>query len=309
MTEKTAVEDLLVLARRDRLADAEERRLELSLGASRELSLLYEAGVGFDAEASLLPGDQALTAQLVERTLQELDRNLRQSNTLPGEARRPARAGGRHSAARYFALSVACGALLSVAVASAWQHASARWFTPQSSAAVARSTPRRVRPLPVSPQATPPSLSPELPLPAESTKTALKNAAPRASAARAAPSTPSARELFTRGSEARRRGDVEAAVLLYEQLCAVHPDSVEAADARLVLGNLQLEQRAPRAALSQFENYGAGALSLEALWGKAQALRKLESSEERAVLELLVRDHPGSPYAAAAKKRLQQLVP
>jgi hypothetical protein len=77
----------------------------------------------------------------------------------------------------------------------------------------------------------------------------------------------------------------------------------------LVLGNLRLEQRSPRAALNQFESYGSGALSLEALWGKAEALRKLQSPEERGVLEQLLRDYPDSPYAAAAKKRLQQLSP
>ena len=63
MSRNAAPEDLLVRARRQQLDDADERRLELSLSSSRELSLLYEAGVGFDAEASVLPGDEARAAQ------------------------------------------------------------------------------------------------------------------------------------------------------------------------------------------------------------------------------------------------------
>ena len=292
MSRNTAPEDLLVHARREQLDDEDERRLELSLNASRELSLLYEAGVGFDAESRLLPGDEARAAQLAKRTLKELERQL------PARARL-----GSRPSARYFALSVACGVLLSVTVASAWQYARARWFAPQ-----ALERPSRPLPAPPAPPAAvaapegaaapaPPSVPQALPDPV--------SASPRAAASVKA--TLSARELFTRASEARRNQDVETAITLYEQLVASYPGSVEAEDARLMLGNLRLEQRAPRAALSQFENYGGGALSLEALWGKAEARRLLQSPDERAALEQLLRDYPGSPYTAAARKRLQQL--
>jgi TolA-binding protein len=293
MSRNAAPEDLLVRARRQQLDDEDERRLELSLNSSRELSLLYEAGVGFDAEASVLPGDEARAARLVDRTLSELDQNL---------ALRPAPRSRR--GARYFALSVACGVLLSVAAASAWQYARPRWFTP-----AAVEVPKRAVPTPA---AVPASPTPQHDVqreprsePAESPEPSSTTSKP--ASAGSAKSAPSARELFTRASGARRRGDIETAIALYEQLLASHPSSVEAEDARLVLGNLRLEQRSPRAALNQFESYGSGALSLEALWGKAEALRKLQSPDERAVLEQLVRDYPDSPYAAAAQKRLQQL--
>ncbi len=298
MSRNTAPEDLLVHARRDQLDDEDERRLELSLNASRELSLLYEAGVGFDAEASLLPGDEARAAQLVKRALKQLDQQSARSShrSRPG--------------ARYFALSVACGVLLSVAVASAWQYARARWFAAQAMLQPSRSG----QLLPAAPAALPVLSAPPVVAPLEAAPVMAPpsqvSPEPASAAAKQAPSakvTLSARELFTRASEARRGGDIETAIGFYEQLVATHPSSVEAEDARLVLGNLRLEQRAPRAALSQFESYPGGALSLEALWGKAEALRKLESPEERVVLEKLVRDYPASPYAAAATKRLQQL--
>ena len=289
MSRNAAPEDLLVRARRQQLDDEDERRLELSLNSSRELSLLYEAGVGFDAEASVLPGDEARAARLVDSALGELDQQ------------RPTRRGRR--AARYFALSVACGVLLSVAGASAWQYARGRWFPAAAVELPIQRAPRSAPP--VSPAAQPGAALTPPSQPAVSEQPA--DAAPKAPAASSAKAKPSARELFTRASSARRRGDIEAAITLYEELVTSHPSSVEAEDARLVLGNLRLEQRAPRAALNQFESYGSGALSLEALWGKAEALRKLQSPEERAVLSQLVRDYPDSPYAAAAKKRLQQL--
>jgi TolA-binding protein len=131
---------------------------------------------------------------------------------------------------------------------------------------------------------------------------------PATPTAKSAPeSKPGAAELFAVASAARRAGDIEAAIASYERLCQEHPGSLEAKDARILLGNLRLSQRAPRAALEQFENYGSGALSLEAAWGRAQALRKLESPEERRVLEGIVRDFPRSPYASAARKRLEEL--
>jgi len=116
-------------------------------------------------------------------------------------------------------------------------------------------------------------------------------------------------ELFARANEARRKGDFEDAISLYERLGKAYPSSVEAEDAKILRGNLLLLQSSPRAALRQFEDYHAGALSLEALWGRAQALRKLESPEERAILLELVRDYPRSPYAEAAEKRLRELAP
>lgn len=299
MSRSNVPEDLLVYARRDRLTDEDERRLELGLSASRELSLLYEAGIGFDAEARLLPGDDARAAELVKRTLLEVERQ-------------PAHRSGTRPNARYFALSVACGVLLSVAGASAWQYASERWLAPQALERPGRAPVRP--PSVVTPPAEPgantepaPPPSALAPEPATLPHPRITPVGPSASSS-AAPA-PDARTLFTRAAEARRRGEVDSAITLYEELGRRYPDSVEAQDARLLLGNLRLEQRSPRAALNQFESYGGGPLSLEALWGKAEALRKLNSPEERAVLEQLLREHPSSPYTGAAKKRLQQLSP
>jgi hypothetical protein len=274
MSRSFAPEDLLVHARRDRITDEDERRLELSLNASRELSLLYEAGIGFDAEARLQAGDDARAAELVKRTLHELERQ-------------PAQRPGVRPSPRYFALSVACGVLLSVAAASAWQYASERWLAPR---ALERPGRALVAPQPVGTGPAEPRASSEPP------------AAPSAVAPEPVTLPP---PRIVPGSPAASAGSSPAPDALGRR----YPDSVEAQDARVLLGNLRLEQRSPRAALNQFESYGGGPLSLEALWGKAEALRKLNSPEERAVLEQVLREHPSSPYAGAARKRLQQLSP
>lgn len=299
MSRNADAEDLLVRARRDCLAEDDERRLELSLDASRELALLYEAGVGFDAEASLRPGDEARAGRLVARTMQEL-------------RLQPARRPRVRSSARYFALSVACGVLLSVAAASAWQYANERWFSAPRLEAPARDAAPRALQLRL-PESRAGSVAavPSEAAPPEATPALQRARSPvgKPLVTGGATPPPSPLALFTRAAEARRRGDVAAAIALYEELGLRYPDSVEAQDARLLLGNLRLEQRAPRAALNQFERYGGGPLSLEALWGKAEALRKLHSPEERAVLEQLLREYPSSPYSGAAQKRLQQLSP
>ena len=113
--------------------------------------------------------------------------------------------------------------------------------------------------------------------------------------------------MFARANQSRRNGDVEDAISLYERLTRAYPNSVEAEDAKILRGNLLLSVRSPRAALRQFEDYRSGALSLEALWGRAQALRKLESTDEPAILLELIRGYPDSPYAEAARKRLREL--
>ena len=66
------------------------------------------------------------------------------------------------------------------------------------------------------------------------------------------------------------------------------------------------------AALARFESYlatePAGSLAEEARLGRAQALRVRGSrDEERAALEELLRKHPASVHASAARARLAAL--
>jgi len=315
MSRQTQTEDLLVLARQGKLSEEEERRCEIALQSSRELECLYGAGLHFDAEAELIAGDEARLSRLVERTLERIDQTGAESAKGIAQA---ASAGARPPRAtliaRYFAVSLGFGLLLFVTLASAWDYVEKRAAqqraaeqAQQAQKQSTRATANRSRKAAPPPIPVPPAETASTPSDASSSPPP-PSSAPTNQGRKLVTDEPlTSSELFARANEARRNGDVEAAITLYERLARTYPNSVEAEDAKILRGNLLLSQRSPRAALRQFEDYHAGALSLEALLGRAQALRKLESPDERAVLLQLIRDYPDSPYAAAAQKRLREL--
>ena len=65
-----SVEDLIARSRRGELLPEEEKQLELALFMSAEARALFEAGVAFDGQSPVLPGDDALIARLAERVEQ-----------------------------------------------------------------------------------------------------------------------------------------------------------------------------------------------------------------------------------------------
>src|SRR6478735_6707634 len=128
MSREVAAEDLLVLARQCKLDERDERRFEVALQSSRELECLFEAGLHFDREAALSSGDEARFRRLVERTLERAEQNERMvaarlRDPVVVKGLRKSRAA---SVARYFAASLACGVLLCVTLASAWDYLEAR---------------------------------------------------------------------------------------------------------------------------------------------------------------------------------------
>jgi len=326
MSREVSTEDLLVLSRQCKLSEEEEKRLAIARQASRELECLYNAGLHFDAEAGLLSGDELRCSRLVARTLERLDQNdgvntPRTESATRKAASRPSRV---TLIARYFAASLAFGVLLCVTLASAWDYvekrAAQRALLAEQAQRTEQAKIRKQRAHAAShelePKAPAPAAVPAVPVPASASPLIASSATParplplpigHKTAASDEPLSPS--ELFARANQARRTGDIEDAISLYERLGRAYPNSLEAQDAKILRGNLLLSQRSPRAALRQFEDYHSGALSLEALWGRAQALRKLQSPEERPLLLELVRDYPDSPYAEAAKKRLRELAP
>jgi len=316
MSREVPAEDLLVLARQCKLSEEEERRFEIAVQSSRELEVLYDAGVHFDVEAGILPGDETRFSRLVERTLANIDAADGAEAPRADSGLRAGRPSRAALAARYFAGSLAFGVLLFVTLASAWDYVEKRSAAGQkeraretaASVSAGRNrkplTPAAARPLALAPptgtESSPARASAEQPR-----GTRLPIATARKSVATEERTNSS--ELFALANEARRKGDIEAAIALYERLGKEYPSSLEAEDAKVLSGNLLLSQRSPRAALRKFEDYHSEALSLEALWGRAQALRKLESPDEKTILSQLVRDYPDSPYAKAAGKRLREL--
>ncbi|MGE0327336.1 MAG: tetratricopeptide repeat protein [Polyangiaceae bacterium] len=122
--------------------------------------------------------------------------------------------------------------------------------------------------------------------------------------------TPTARELFAQAAGARRDGDYQQALRLYERVIERYPSSAEAGTARAVRARLLLDLGQTAAAEKGFREASKedGPLSEAALVGQAQALRRAgKPAAERAVWQELLRRFPGSPRAAVARARLEEL--
>ena len=116
--------------------------------------------------------------------------------------------------------------------------------------------------------------------------------------------------LFARASELRLNGQGLAAIAQFERIQKLHPNSRESQISHLVVGRLWLDNGRPELAAPEFARYfkSGGAANEEALVGHATALRRMgRSAEEVADWKRLLEKHPGSVYAAEARKRLDAL--
>jgi hypothetical protein len=121
-------------------------------------------------------------------------------------------------------------------------------------------------------------------------------------------------DLPCEGAPARRRRE-GAPVRLAS--APVRPDNdvrrgPEATLSLVSLGGLLLHNGSPAAALAQFDRYlgvaGPRPLAVEALYGRGRALRALgRAGDEAQTWRRLLREHPGSPYAEHARRRLAEL--
>lgn len=121
-----------------------------------------------------------------------------------------------------------------------------------------------------------------------------------------------AADLLREANRLRARGEWSEAAATYRRVIDIGPDSAEAYPAAVALGNLELQQSRPLAALSRYDHALAmhpnGALSEEARWGRARALRTAgRIEEERAALHEFRARHPDSPLVAAADRRLAEI--
>jgi TolA-binding protein len=148
--------------------------------------------------------------------------------------------------------------------------------------------------------------------------------APAASAEPAPDVTPSAAVLppapapeddaatvFSRGSDALRRGDYAAARAEFRGLQARHPGTLQARASYAILGRLSLDQGDYAGALRSFDAYlaaGGGPLVEEAMVGRGRALEGLgRSSDEASAWAALLSAFPASSHAPYARARLQAL--
>ncbi|HSZ83189.1 MAG TPA: tetratricopeptide repeat protein [Polyangia bacterium] len=127
-----------------------------------------------------------------------------------------------------------------------------------------------------------------------------------------APPALSADDLFADANRARRAGNYPRALRRYAELRRAYPGSRPEMTARVVVGDLQLEEGPAREALASFDSYLAanpqGTLAEEARVGRAVSLMRLgRRDEEREAWSQLLREHPNSVQRERARRRLAEL--
>ncbi len=272
---KDSPEDLSARSRRVTLGETDERRLGLALESSHESRLLHQAGLDFDAEDAVLPGDEAVADRVAKRVLTQV-RAVR-------ELRRSKPAGRRRLSRWAFA---AAAALLS-AIATAGTMLAVRHFETKAGYREWLEAPADTAPVVKAPPPLKTAVRVE-PAPSAAPSVAVETAAvptPKSKPERSA-SAENAAELFASASLARREGGSAAAIALYDSLQSRYPNSPEARAADLPLGMLHLQRGQARQALVHFQRLRQknprGQMASEALWGEAQALSSLGRSADAA---------------------------
>jgi TolA-binding protein len=126
------------------------------------------------------------------------------------------------------------------------------------------------------------------------------------------PQQTGAASLFAEANAVRRAGELRRAVGLYQSLRQQFPESSQALLASLSIGDLLFGLGDPAGAFAAYDSYlnhfPAGALTEEALFGRARCLARLgRTAEERQTWEELVLRYPRSVYRPAANRRLEEL--
>ncbi len=309
---KTArfTEDLSALARRGALSEVEARRLDVYLNASEDARILHDIGIDYDRMPTDEPGDEALLARVSTQALERRTRRRRSSRRLP--------------LPRAVAWLAAGLLLASAAGASAWRYRPelSRSLTPLVSFGAGRHSPGgrpaeqrgsgAARPaISATIQAQDsPSRVPEAAVPsAAQGKPRSEPVDPRPRASGAKPSAHDAPTLFSVANTQRKSGDLVQALASYAALREVFPASPEARVSLVVSARLELRSGDSVNALKHFDRYLVtepnGALTEEALEGKARALRGLgRLAEEQNAWRLLLQRFPKSVHGQTARERL-----
>lgn len=305
-TDALHAEDLLALERRRHLSEHEQRRLGMCLTASDALRMLRQLHQDFEALAPTMGDDARVTEQCVSAVRQRF------ATTKNGAKRR--------SLWRMGSLMGASAVLLTLAAAAALYRSVPGRLAPNSAATAAgvvaangqgQGQAHEVTAASTQQVTTPPNRLPPV---------------NRTPASIASPSTPrfarasndgesitsdsrSSVELFAAANSARRNGDTQKAITLYQRLQAQYPSSEEAVVSHVLLARLELGRGAAALALRDFEAYleqvPRGSLSQEALQGKAEALSRLgRKEEEAAAWRRLLEEFPNSVYAQSAREHL-----
>jgi hypothetical protein len=118
---------------------------------------------------------------------------------------------------------------------------------------------------------------------------------------------PAAPDMLGYARSLRASGDFRRAAEVYRRIHAADPQSPSGRAALVSLGELRLSLNDAKGALSAFDSYLArgGALTQEALFGRARALRSLNRPvEERAAIDRFLAAYPNAPQSRVLRSRL-----
>ena len=302
--------DLVARERRGELSDADRIALDAHLAACPSCRMSRDIQGDFAADSAVQLDDAERIARMSASARRWSQRR----------ARPPARWPRRSSRVKTRTLMLSMGALLIAGTASAttwWWRATPRLPEPVPEArppvmsARPRTLPRaRVRasePVAVEP----PVIEEPAPAPPPAAE-AYRRSRPHshAIAVRTPPETPAS--LLRLASEARGRGDVDAASAVYRRLQREYGDTREAALSSVPWGGILLRQGHAERALEQFDRYlktePHGNLLPEALYGRGRALAALgRAAAEQQTWRRLLSETPGSAYEPHARRRLDEL--
>lgn len=287
------LEELSARARRERLSETDAKELTRELASSEDARLWHRAGLAFDAEDIVLPGDAAATERVLARLLGEIP------------AKKPKwrnRSALLLVAAAVLVASVAAAAVLELAVVKRPAPVTSALPPQPSARTTASAIPNRT------PTAMPvPEEPPLAPIP--STSASAETPTPSASSASSAPAPLSASELMSAAGRARRQGHSGQAIQLLNQLQARFPGSPEANASDVSLGMLELKNGSTTSARAHFDRYLSrtpqGSLAPDALWGKSQTqFAAGDGNGARKTLHALLAQFPTSAYSSAAQAKL-----
>jgi tetratricopeptide (TPR) repeat protein len=118
-------------------------------------------------------------------------------------------------------------------------------------------------------------------------------------------------QMLEQAQALRASGEFRRAVELYQRIHELNPGSASGRAALVAQGELRLSSLGdPQGALAAFNAYLArgGALSQEASFGKARALRALgRRAEERQTIEQFIATYPEAPQSRVLRRRLAEL--
>jgi TolA-binding protein len=326
-------EDLSARSRRGSLDEEETARLRLALRSSAEARLLHRAGMDFDVEDRVQPGDEALAERIARRVLADAaPRTTRRRRPFAPIAIAAILATGAAAAA---AGPTALGMIESLIAPAEPENElpqeRAQRATPRASGSRAAPLAVRgpsndetdrsetdepgdgtIRPTEPNGEAARAEVAHAPKIGARHTTTPLPPPAEREvlhSSAEPPPDTPTSGTLFRDANRARREGNAAQALALYETLQRDHPSAAESDAADIPLGMLHAQSGTADRAVRHFERYLAaapsGPLAPEALFGLAQAHASAgRSVDARRVWTDLLARFPDSAYAGAARAKL-----